>query len=81
MRCKNCLMRTVRRMVINLLLYLLKGGDEPVKAIIAIYSALIIEGDIVICDVPKSIREDVRGQLRQLGLSHLADVQCADEPQ
>ena len=74
-------MRRIRRLVINLLLYLLKGGDEPVKAIIAIYTALIIEGDITICEVPKTIREDVRTQLRQLGLSHLADIQCADEPQ
>ena len=50
-------------------------------AIIAIYTALIIEGDKTICGVPKTIREDVRTQLRQLGLSHLADIQCADDPQ
>lgn len=46
---------------------------------VTIYTTLIVRGYKTICDVPKTIREDVREQLRQLELPQLAEFTCADE--
>ncbi|MBU8715380.1 hypothetical protein KM924_23035 [Brevibacillus parabrevis] len=48
---------------------------------VTIYTTLIVRGYKTICDVPKTIREDVRTQLRQLELPQLADVTCVDDSQ
>ncbi|WP_286085919.1 CD1375 family protein [Brevibacillus sp. NSP2.1] len=44
-----------------------------------IYATLIVKGYKTICDVPKTIRNDVRTTLIQLDAPHLAETPCADE--
>ncbi len=65
----------LRTVALFLLLKLIGGRSEMVT----IYTTLIVRGYKTICDVPKTIREDVRTQLRQLELPQLADITCADE--
>jgi uncharacterized protein (UPF0297 family) len=47
---------------------------------VTVYATLIIKGYKTICQVPLTIREQVREQLRQLECDHLADITCADDP-
>jgi hypothetical protein len=47
---------------------------------VTVYATLIIKGYKTICQVPLTIREQVREQLRQLECEHLADITCADDP-
>ncbi|WP_167333254.1 CD1375 family protein [Brevibacillus agri] len=44
-----------------------------------IYATLIVKGYKTICEVPKTIRNDVRQVLIQLDAGHLAEPTCADE--
>lgn len=65
----------MRNVALYLLLKLIGGRSD----LITIYCTLIIRGYKTICDVPKTIREDVREQLRQLEVPQLAEFTCADE--
>lgn len=66
------ILRTVALFLIRLII---GGGNEMA----VIYATLIVKGYKTICDVPKTIRNDVRTTLIQLDAPHLAETPCADE--
>jgi uncharacterized protein (UPF0297 family) len=58
----------------------LKLFAKEFDVMVTVYATLIIKGYKTICQVPLTIREQVREQLRQLDCEHLADITCADDP-
>jgi hypothetical protein len=58
----------------------LKLFAKEFDVMVTVYATLIIKGYKTICQVPLTIREQVREQLRQLECEHLADITCADDP-